>query len=480
MAITNTTADPQAEPESTAQDGSTNALDSQTPKEEQPTTTTITSVEADRQATTTTTSNEEPGPLTQDPEPDVKSTTEKWPGWPGDCVFRLIVPVTKVGSIIGRKGDLIKKLCDDTRARVRILDGPPNTPDRVVLISGKEEPEAPLSAAMDAAIRIFKHVSGLPEGDAEVSAAAGIAFCSIRLLVASTQAISLIGKQGSIIKSIQEKTKASVRIMSEAVVRCLQIKASNTQVFVVPEETPFYVAADERIVDFHGEALNVLKALEAVVGHLRKFLVDHSVLPLFEKNYNAKIPQDRQVETWADKSVLHPNSQGMGDHYLEKREALFFERETQIESQLTPTYPSIRSSAISRAVGPIITQITQTMQVPISYAEEIIGVQGDNISYIRKSSGATISVKESVRLPDQIIVEINGTSLQVQTAQQLIQDILSNASHKESVTRSYDKYESGLRSMYTDDTYYPSSSVAGQLYDDYGSSGIGDYGSYRI
>uniref|UniRef100_A0A2P2MAP7 PolyRC-binding protein n=1 Tax=Rhizophora mucronata TaxID=61149 RepID=A0A2P2MAP7_RHIMU len=68
---------------------------------------------------------------------------------------------------------------------------------------------------MDAAIRVFKRVSGLPEGDDSTYGAAGIAFCSIRFLVASTQAINLIGKQGSLIKSIQESTGASVRILSE-------------------------------------------------------------------------------------------------------------------------------------------------------------------------------------------------------------------------------------------------------------------------
>ena len=86
-----------------------------------------------------------------------------------------------------------------------------------MLISGKEEPEAALSPAMDAVIRIFKRVSGLPEnegGDGKTSGAAGLAFCSIRLLVASTQAINLIGKQGSLIKSIQESTGASVRVLS--------------------------------------------------------------------------------------------------------------------------------------------------------------------------------------------------------------------------------------------------------------------------
>ena len=58
--------------------------------------------------------------------------SEKWPGWPGDNVFRLIVPVSKVGSIIGRKGELVRKMCDETRARIRILEGPLGISDRIV------------------------------------------------------------------------------------------------------------------------------------------------------------------------------------------------------------------------------------------------------------------------------------------------------------------------------------------------------------
>lgn len=53
---------------------------------------------------------------------------------------------------------------------------------------------------------------------------------------------------------------------------------------MLADEMPFYAGADERMVELQGESLKVLKALEAVVGHLRKFLVDHSVLPLFEKS----------------------------------------------------------------------------------------------------------------------------------------------------------------------------------------------------
>lgn len=66
-------------------------------------------------------------------------------------------------------------------------------------------------------------------------------------------------------------------------------------------------------------------------------------------------------------------------------------------------------------------QITQTMQIPLSYADAILGPKGSNIALIRRSSGATLSVQESRGLPDEITVEIKGTSSQVQTAQHMIQ-----------------------------------------------------------
>ncbi|XP_004296493.1 PREDICTED: poly(rC)-binding protein 3 [Fragaria vesca subsp. vesca] len=427
-------------------------------------------------------------PATTSSSDAVSAADKRWPGWPGDCVFRLIVPVLKVGSIIGRKGELIKKMCEETRARIRVLDGAAGTTDRIVLISGREEPEAPLSPAMDAVIRVFKRVSGLSEnaGDAELSGAAGVAFCSIRMLVASTQAINLIGKQGSLIKSIQESTAASVRVLSG-------------------EEVPFYAAADERIIEMQGETLKVLRALEAVVSHLRKFLVDHSVLPLFEKTYTAPISQERQPDPWADKSLLHTATQTVGGTsypLTATRESLFLGRETQLESQLPSSglsiygqeaaLSSLRSSGLGRPGAPIVTQITQTMQIPLSYAEDIIGVEGRSIEFIRRSSGALLTVQESRGLPDEITVEIKGTSSQVQAAQQLIQEVIAT-SNKDQIPSSYGRMDTGLRSSYSqlDSTSYPSSSVSLLPYDvygnslpsqqPYGSSGLGGgYSTFRL
>ncbi|KAI3410638.1 uncharacterized protein J3R85_018642 [Psidium guajava] len=398
---------------------------------------------------------------------------KRWPGWPGDCVFRLVVPVLKVGSIIGRKGELIKKMCEETRARIRVLDAPVGTPDRVVLISGKEEPEIPLSPAMDAVIRVFKRVCGLSEneGDAKLSGAAGVAFCSIRFLVASTQAINLIGKQGSLIKSIQEGTGASVRVLPEG-------------------ELPLYASTDERIVELQGEASKVLKAVEAVVRHLRKFLVDHSVLPLFEKSCNNAAQQDRASETWSDKSVLHTAPTGISTDYplSSKRESLYIDRESQLEPQISrsgvslygqdPSIAAIRSARFGRAGAPIVTQVVQTMQIPLTYAEDIIGIGGANIAYIRRTSGAILTVQESRGLPDEITVEIKGTTSEVQTAQQLIQEFIIG--HKEPVTSNYGKMDSGLRSYsQLGDTSYTSSSFSSQPYGGYGSS-LGGYSSFRL
>ncbi|KAL8129638.1 hypothetical protein V2J09_018793 [Rumex salicifolius] len=410
--------------------------------------------------------------------PSPAPETEKWPGWPGHCVFRLIVPVSKVGSIIGRKGELIKKLCEETRARVRVLDGALGTSDRIVLISGKEEPEAPLSPAMVAVFRVFKRVNALPDNDAEgdLSGPAGAAPCSSRLLVASSQAVNLIGKQGSVIKSIQESSGASVRVLSA-------------------DETPSYATPDEKIVEIQGEALKVVKALEAVVEHLRKFLLDPTVLPLFEKINNPTVSQDRQVEAWPDKSSLPSTQPGIGiDFPLSlQKEALFLDREAQLESRfgapVLSSYgqesglSSLRSMGIGRAVAPMVTQVAQTMQIPLSYAEDIIGTAGSNIAYIRRSSGATITVQESRGLPDEITVEIKGTSSEVQSAQQLIQEFINN--HKEPFSSSYDKIDSGYRrspyGQLSGNTNYASSSLPlQQPYGggSYGSSGVGGGGGH--
>jgi hypothetical protein len=71
----------------------------------------------------------------RDRDEQEKEADKKWSGWPGDNAFRLMVPVQKVGGIIGRKGEFVKKMCEDTRSRIKILEGVPGTPERIVCSS---------------------------------------------------------------------------------------------------------------------------------------------------------------------------------------------------------------------------------------------------------------------------------------------------------------------------------------------------------
>ncbi|KAF5726312.1 RNA-binding KH domain-containing protein PEPPER-like [Tripterygium wilfordii] len=408
----------------------------------------------------------------------------KWPGWPGDNVFRLIVTVAKVGSIIGRKGELVKKMCEETGAHIRVFEGPLGISDRVVMISGREEPEAELSPAMDAVLRVFKCVNGLStiEGDDIDSADGRAAFCSARFLVASSQAISLIGKQGSTIKSIHESTGASVRVLLE-------------------DESPSYATSDERIIEIHGETKKVLKALRAVLLQLRKFLVDHSVIPLFKKTYSATISHDHPADSPVDKfrPSVHsaPTSQtGISSDYSLslKHDPFMYDREEHLDAEITqsgfsrygqdPAFRGLRLPGVRHTGAPLVTQVTQTMQVPLSYAEDIIGIGGSNIAYIRQTSGAILTVQESRGFSDEIIIEIKGSTTQVQTAQQLIQEFIS--SHKEPANM-YRDIDAGS-SLYNEmpETAYRSSSFASNVGGyrsssfEHRSPSMRDYGNYRF
>jgi poly(rC)-binding protein 2/3/4 len=63
------------------------------------------------------------------------------------------------------------------------------------------------------------------------------------------------------------------------------------------------------------------------------------------------------------------------------------------------------------------------MQVPLAYAEDVIGVRGENIEYIRSVSGAVVALEE-IGDYQEVQVMIEGTPSQVQTAHQLVQVIL--------------------------------------------------------
>ncbi|KAH7284007.1 hypothetical protein KP509_34G035300 [Ceratopteris richardii] len=418
---------------------------------------------------------------------------KRWPGWPGDNVFRLLVPVSKVGSIIGRKGELIRKMCEDTKSRIKILEGVPGTLDRVVMVSAREEPQAPKSPAIDGLLKVHKRVIDGLDGEMDGSAAR-LGPVTSKLLVPATQAGSLIGRQGATIKSIQDESGATVRVLFS-------------------EGPPLCGLEDDRVVEIHGEALRVHKAVELIVVHLRKFLVDRSILPLFERAVQSQgqefIPQTAWGPSTAGSSGggLSGSSQygmagsgvsgvGNSSHYRPSTTAGpglsssthystpsfqhegYYPGTENFEAQThhhglsmygrDPGLGGINSQ-LSAPPAPVITQVTQKMQVPLHYAEAIIGTSGANISYMRRSSGATITIQETRGVRGEMTVEIHGTAAQVQTAQQLVQSFMAGSSAP--VSSSFTNVD-GSYSSYSSQSYYPpaSGSTAGVTGSGYSSA----------
>ncbi|KAF3789002.1 Flowering locus K-like proteiny domain [Nymphaea thermarum] len=401
---------------------------------------------------------------------------KRWPGWPGESVFRLLVPAQKVGGIIGRKGEFIKKMCEESRARIKILDGVPGAPERAVIISAKEEQDASISPAMDGLLRVHKRIIDGLDGESGHAPPSGGGMISTRLLVAATQAGSLIGKQGATIKSIQEASNCTVRVLGT-------------------EDLPVCALADDRVVEIQGEPTGVHKAVELIASQLRKFLVDKSVLPLFETNMsmNPHLEPNMPPQPWGHhQGGLFPGAGGSGFG----NSSQYMPPQRQLDSYYPPSdLPSVdkHSHQALSAYGrdapmghqlpnaqpqPVITQVTQHMQIPLSYADAVIGAGGSSISYIRRASGATITIQETRGVPGEMTVEINGSASQVQTAQQLIQNFMAEAAgptqnQLNSVDSAYNSYPP-QKSMYSSPPSNPgpASLPAGG----YGSVYGGNYG----
>ncbi|XP_071738198.1 flowering locus K homology domain-like [Rutidosis leptorrhynchoides] len=345
---------------------------------------------------------------------------KRWPGWPGENVYRILVPVQKVGSIIGRKGEYIKKTTEETRARIKILDGPPGSVERCVLISAKEEPEAAIPPAMDGLLKVHQRI--LDDID-PTRALPGGTFCT-RLLLAATQAGNLIGKQGATIKTVQDSSNCILRVLGE-------------------ENLPVFALPDDSVVEVQGEPLNVHKAIKLIATHLRKFLVDRSVVGIFEKQMqmsNARPNQEMGApQPWGPPPSFPMNAAGgpgfRPTQYMPPQHQFDNYYPPPMDKQPRQPPPSYgrdlpggpAPTATMQPQQSIVTKVSQNMQVPLTYADAVIGTSGANISYIRRASGATIAIQESRGNPEEMTVEINGSASQVQTAQQLIQNFIADA-----------------------------------------------------
>ncbi|XP_030662109.1 poly(rC)-binding protein 3 isoform X25 [Nomascus leucogenys] len=118
--------------------------------------------------------------------------------------IRLLMHGKEVGSIIGKKGETVKKMREESGARINISEG--NCPERIVTITGPT----------DAIFKAFAMIAYKFEEDIinsmSNSPATSKPPVTLRLVVPASQCGSLIGKGGSKIKEIRESPGAQVQV----------------------------------------------------------------------------------------------------------------------------------------------------------------------------------------------------------------------------------------------------------------------------
>ncbi|KAI1234406.1 hypothetical protein IHE44_0003454 [Lamprotornis superbus] len=120
--------------------------------------------------------------------------------------LRMLMHGKEIGSIIGKKGETVKRIREQSSARITISEG--SCPERITTITGSTD------AVFRAVSMIaFKLEEDLGAGGDGVSA--GRAPVTLRLVIPASQCGSLIGKAGTKIREIRESTGAQVQVAGD-------------------------------------------------------------------------------------------------------------------------------------------------------------------------------------------------------------------------------------------------------------------------
>ncbi|KVH97785.1 K Homology domain-containing protein [Cynara cardunculus var. scolymus] len=173
---------------------------------------------------------------------------------PEDTVYRYLCPGRRIGSIIGRGGEIVKQLRSDTQAKIRINESVPGCEERVVIIysSGEEtnsfgDSDDLVSPAQDALFKVHDRIIAeeAPTDD-ELDEVQQV---TVRMLVPSDQIGCVIGKGGQVVQTIRSETRAQIRILSR-------------------EHLPNCALSTDELLQISGEATVVRNALYQLASRL--------------------------------------------------------------------------------------------------------------------------------------------------------------------------------------------------------------------
>ncbi|EAW65177.1 poly(rC) binding protein 4, isoform CRA_f [Homo sapiens] len=121
--------------------------------------------------------------------------------------LRMLMHGKEVGSIIGKKGETVKRIREQSSARITISEG--SCPERITTITGSTA--AVFHAVSMIAFKLDEDLCAAPANGGNVSRPP----VTLRLVIPASQCGSLIGKAGTKIKEIRETTGAQVQVAGD-------------------------------------------------------------------------------------------------------------------------------------------------------------------------------------------------------------------------------------------------------------------------
>ena len=132
-----------------------------------------------------------------------------------DKVIKVLCPYYSAGAVIGKGGEAIKEIKNETGANIQVSKndvGFPNTDERVITISGELEPMQKVVAFVQEKIRTDKippHVKNINTSENDARKA------TCKIVVPDTSVGKIIGKGGANIKRLQEEYNVKIGTMKK-------------------------------------------------------------------------------------------------------------------------------------------------------------------------------------------------------------------------------------------------------------------------
>ncbi|XP_077125666.1 poly(rC)-binding protein 3-like isoform X2 [Ranitomeya variabilis] len=305
--------------------------------------------------------------------------------------IRLLMHGKEVGSIIGKKGETVKKMREESGARINISEG--SCPERIVTITGPT----------DAIFKAFSMIALKFEEDINASMTNSTVTSkppvTLRLVVPASQCGSLIGKGGSKIKEIRESTGAQVQVAGD----------------MLPNST-------ERAVTISGTPDAIIQCVKQICVVMLESPPKGATIPYRPKPASGPIIfAGGQVR--ADTILA-----SAGNHtVLAQPQPAPLTKLHQLAMQHTPFTPLGQTTPGFPGLDATSPTSSHELTIPNDLIGCIIGRQGSKINEIRQMSGAQIKIANASEGNGERQVTITGSPANISLAQYLINASLEMA-----------------------------------------------------